>query len=83
MTRGNHEVSDAIREIEQVEDNLAKLVRESKRSAEGCTETPVIQTEKINELREQLTESRAAVVDALIDQHLSRPTTESRGSDGE
>lgn len=66
MTRGNHDVSDAIREIEQVEDKLAKLVRESERSAEGSSETPVIQTEKINELREELTESRADVVEALI-----------------
>lgn len=72
MTRGDHDVSDAIAGIEQVEDKLAALVRESQRSAEGSSETPVIQTEKINELREQLTESRAAIVDRLVEEEFKK-----------
>jgi len=66
------DIYDALQEIERVEDELAAAVRNSKREADGGTETPVIKTKHIDDLRDDLTRARADLVDALLGEHYDR-----------
>jgi len=72
MKRGNTDVNEAVQKLEQVEDELAAAVRNSKREAGGSTETPVIQAKHIDDLRDKLTQARADLVSALLEEQLEQ-----------
>ena len=53
---------DAIRRIEEVENQLADLVREAKADEAETTMTPIIKAEEVDKLRRKLTDARADLV---------------------
>lgn len=69
MTRDKTDIGEAVLKLEKVEDELAGAVRDAKQHAEGSSETPVIQAEEVDDIRDKMTKARADIVSALLEDH--------------
>ena len=71
MRDDGHEQHKELRRIEEVEEELAGLVRVAKGSVEETTMSPVIGASEVDRLRKKLTDARSDLVESKLEEQFS------------